>query len=91
MEDSHVETANTSAVVESYSTAPYQVSSRLKSRLCQSAIPGKFPSAAPIANNSRSRLGQPKQATKLPFAAQSKDQLSYESLEIPVTMLIYAC
>lgn len=51
--------------------------------LCQPAIPGKFPSAASIVNNSRSRLDQPKQATKLPFAAQSKDQPSYESLEIP--------
>lgn len=34
MEQSYVETANTYAVVESYPTAPYQVSSRLKSRLC---------------------------------------------------------
>ena len=65
-----------------HSTLPSKLPTEISS-LCQPGIPGKFPSAAPIADNTRSRLDQPKQASKLPFAAQSNDQPSYESLEIP--------
>ena len=39
MEESYFETADTSALVGSYTTAPYQVSSRQKSRLCVNQPP----------------------------------------------------